>query len=377
MSADPPDFGRGTLKIDVAHAVPADLKIEVLDRAKDDQTFAVQVTSPWLKEFRKPVEEDWKLPGRSGEIVSGYMEEFTAKGVALGSRLLSLKGAGKNLWNVAPEVFKRAYWELVDANRSPETILVVSEERDIPWELMIPIRKGVRNPRPLGVLASVARWFDTAELRSPGSPLTDARVVAGNHAQPPRPLAKAAIESTFVCERLGGSAISPATPDQIESTIMQWRGTLLHFVCHGKNGIPQALLLDGTERLTSTQVDGMLGLASAWSESAPVVFLNACEVGRSAPSLAGAGGFARSWANAGAGAVVAPLWSVRDSVAHDVAVRFYEAVKAEPMTPYARIVRDIRALAYDKAGGEDTYAAYCFFGSPTAAAQMGAAGQAV
>lgn len=147
-------------------------------------------------------------------------------------------------------------------------------------------------------------------------------------------------------------------------------------MCHGQHGTPQALLLDGNERLTTTQVDGMLGLEAAWSENAPVVFLNACSVGRTAPALAGVGGFPKAWAEAGAGAIVAPLWSVRDSIAHDVALKFYEAVQTEPLTPYARIVRDIRALAYDSAGGEDSYAAYCYFGSPTAAAQMEAAGAA-
>jgi hypothetical protein len=91
-----------------------------------------------------------------------------------------------------------------------------------------------------------------------------------------------------------------------------------------------------------------------------------------APSLAGVDGFAKSWVDAGAGAVIAPLWSVRDSIAHDVAVKFYDAIAKEPRTPYARIMRDIRALAYGEVGSEDTYyAAYCYLGSPTAAAQMG------
>jgi hypothetical protein len=373
MNPKPSASTRGTLKLDPAHALPPDLKIEVLDRAKDDQTFAVQLTSPWLSDLREPKEEEWKLPRKSSGIVSGFMQEFTAKGANLEERLLSLRGAGKNLWDVAPDGFKDAYLRLAKDGRPPKSILVVSEERDIPWELMIPGRK---DPRPLGVLASVARWFDSTPLRAPRSPLTDARVVVGHHDPPSKPLKKADEEASFVCDRIGGSVIPGATATKIEATIMRWDGTLLHFVCHGENGIPQALLLDGKGKLTSTQVDGMLGLESRWSESAPVVFLNACEVGRSTPSLAGVGGFARSWANAGAGAVVAPLWSVRDSIAHKVAMTFYEAVMAEPMTPYARIVRDIRALAYDQAGGEDTYAAYCFFGSPTAAAQMGA-GQAL
>jgi CHAT domain len=361
----------GTLKIDAAHAIPADLNVEILDRAKDDQTFVFKLSSPWLTDLRKPVEKEWRLPAKAAELVDGLMKEFTARGVDLSSRLLSLRGAGKTLWKqAAPPEFQDAYWGLVELPRPPETILVVSEERNIPWELMIPVRKGSSDFRPLGVRASIARWFESTELRSPGTPMHDARVVAGNHTPPPNPLKNADAESSWICEQIGGSPITPATPVEVEAKITKWQGTLLHFVCHGVNAIPQALLLDGAERLTSTQVEGMLELETVWSENAPVVFLNACEVGRAAPSLGGVGGLAKAWADAGAGAVVAPLWSVRDSVAHDVALRFYKAVQAEPRTPYARIVRDIRALAYLGAGGEDTYAAYCYFGSPTAAAQM-------
>jgi CHAT domain len=361
----------GRLKVDAAHAVPPDLKVEVLDRAKDDQTFGVLVSSPWLKKYRRPVEAEWKLPTKASDLVDSLMKEFTAKGVALRSRFLSLRGAGKQLWEqAAPDDFKEAFWLLDEEGRPAETILVVSEERNIPWELMIPLQKGSRDFRPLGVRASIARWFESTELRSPGTPLQDAKVVAGDHTPPPRPLRYAADESSWIRQRIGGSQISPATPTTIETAISKWDGTLLHFVCHGDNGTTQAVLLDGSEKLTSTQVDGMIELTDAWSESAPVVFLNACDVGRSAPALSGVGGLAKAWADAGAGAVVAPLWSVRDSIAHDVAVRFYQATQAVPSPPYARIVRDIRALAYGANAGEDTYAAYCYFGSPTAAAQM-------
>lgn len=364
----------GHLRIDANNAVPADLTLEVLDRARDDKSFALQLSSPWLPDLRKPVASEWILPAKAAELVDGFMKEFTARRVSLESRLLSLRGAGRMLWEqAAPQEFQDAYWNLERADHA-ETILIVSEERNIPWELMIPVRKGTKDFRPLGVRASIARWFESTELRSPGTPLRDARVVAGEHEPPPNPLKNASAEAAWICERVGGSVISPATPVDVAARITNWNGTLLHFVCHGENAVPQALLLDGKERLTSTQVEGMFELESVWSENPPVVFLNACEVGRIAPSLAGVGGLAKAWADAGAGAVVAPLWSVRDSIAHDVALRFYNSVLAEPRTPYARIVRDIRALAYADRGGEDTYAAYCYFGSPTAAAEMKPAG---
>ena len=41
----------------------------------------------------------------------------------------------------------------------------------------------------------------------------------------------------------------------------------------------------------------------------------------------------------------------------------------EPDTPFAEILRDIRAQAYS-GNAEDTYAAYCFYGSPLAKRKM-------
>jgi hypothetical protein len=68
----------------------------------------------------------------------------------------------------------------------------------------------------------------------------------------------------------------------------------------------------------------------------------------------------------GASGVIAPLWSVKDSVAHEIAETFYKRVAEEPETPFAEILRDLRKKSYAAEGGEDTYAAYCFYGDPLA-----------
>ena len=58
-------------------------------------------------------------------------------------------------------------------------------------------------------------------------------------------------------------------------------------------------------------------------KSRPMVFLNACEVGRPTVALAGIGGFAAAFLELGAAAVIAPLWSVKDTIAYEVAKKFY------------------------------------------------------
>jgi len=49
--------------------------------------------------------------------------------------------------------------------------------------------------------------------------------------------------------------------------------------------------------------------------------------------------------------VIAPLWNVDDEIAFEVAKTFYERVVAEPRTPFAEIMREIRGRAYVAGGG--------------------------
>jgi CHAT domain-containing protein len=126
------------------------------------------------------------------------------------------------------------------------------------------------------------------------------------------------------------------------------------------------LLLEKQEELEADQFQELSGVKKAFSTAKPLVFLNACEVGRQEPALTGAGGFAEAFMALGASGVIAPLWSVKDSIAHEIAQKFYERVRNEPNTPFAQILADLRKQSYKAEGGEDTYAAYCFYGDPLA-----------
>jgi CHAT domain-containing protein len=156
--------------------------------------------------------------------------------------------------------------------------------------------------------------------------------------------------------------------EALDQILQEGGRDLLHFVCHGKSAGAgtQILFMEQKQQRAAEDLRALPGMKKACYESKPFVFLNACEVGRLEPALVGAGGFAEALMALGASAVVAPLWSVEDSIAHEVAVEFYRRVKDEPWTPFAAILRDIRAKAYIAEGGEDTYAAYCFYGDPLA-----------
>ena len=198
--------------------------------------------------------------------------------------------------------------------------------------------------------------------------LVSSYVIAPDYADPRKILAHAKDEANFVVAEFNGEPIKPARFDDIQRKLKASGRTLMHFICHGidSSAGTQIIELENNERLTSTSVEGMDGIEETFHEIKPIVFLNACEVGRLAPALVGLGGFAASFIRLGASAVIAPLWSVKDSIAHRIAMDFYMRVKQEPRTPFAEIFRNIRENAYDPANGEDTYAAYCFYGDPSA-----------
>jgi len=364
----------GSLTLD-ATAMPPDLTVEITDPTRDRRALHCRVTTPLLGAAEHPPISDWFLPEESPALVGQFMKEFVKPGITTRARVLSLKGAGLALFEAAPAAFKETLWRLIDAGTPPRSILIVSEEPFIPWELMIPWRPrrdGTREVRePLGVEFAVGRWMHEEYLSPPQRvPLVDSFVVAPEYPGPrPRPLPFAAAEATLVLATIPGDAIVPADLASIDDRVQAGR-SLLHFICHGADsagvGIQVIYLAGGIETLSSLQIPALDGMAAAGRRK-PLVFLNACEVGRLNVALVGIGGFAKAFVDIGAGGVIAPLWSVRDELAFDVARRFYDAIGRHPAPAFADILRTIRKLAYDPDTGEDTYAAYCFYGDPAAA----------
>ena len=96
---------------------------------------------------------------------------------------------------------------------------------------------------------------------------------------------------------------------------------LLHFAVHGRyepGAAEHGLVMPDGGILSPDVVSG------ADLEGRPFVFLNACQVGSSEEVLGDYAGMAAAFVLAGASAVVAPLWSVNDELASEIAIRFYD-----------------------------------------------------
>lgn len=341
-----------------------DMFVEIKeDEINDGRRFHCKVTT-CLEETSKP----WNLKKATSEIVSSYMDNFTTSGKTKRQLIAALRGAGINLFQTSPINFQEAFWRLLDSGLSPKSIHVVTEEPHFLWELMVPTRSGEKR-EPLGVEFTMARWV-TGDANSPHQqvPITDSYVIAPAYTR--RKLKFAEAESKMVCEKFNGKQIKPASYENIRESLQAKNVSLLHFACHGEvkdNDVEQSLLLADDVKLTLIELKGDDVFSAYFGTKKPFVFLNACEVGRQQATLSGAGGFPAVLIDLGARAVVAPAWSVKDTIAHEIATEFYSQIEEHPGKPFAAIFQEIRKCAYKK--GEDTYAAYCFYGDPFATRQ--------
>ena len=105
----------------------------------------------------------------------------------------------------------------------------------------------------------------------------------------------------------------------------------------------------------------------------PFVFLNACQVGSGAKVLGDYAGMASAFLAIGASSVVAPLWSIKDDVAHGAAREFYAGVLTAADERPATVAEALRAararftessVASGGGLGASTYLAYQYFGHP-------------
>jgi len=374
-----PDYPGG-VRIESEPPRPADLTVVVACPDGEADRYEVKVTTPLLDEFKLGVTRPWKLRSATGDLVRAMLSKFTEGGISNERRLDRLVAAGRDLFDIAPEHFRDAFWKLIRGKAPLRSIYVVSEEPHIAWELMVPVPAPAdddgRRWKPLGVEFAIGRWVHEGHTSPPGAvSLSRACVLAPDYSGSQRAvLQNSAAESDYVRQHFSGTVFTPARYSEIRARVGAEMAPLFHFVGHGSITDDQSdeqFCLEADETLSATETRGMDGFRAGLRKERPMVFLNACEVGRPIPALVGAGGFPRTFVLLGASAVIAPLWSVRDGCAHKVAVSLYDAIReasrlGKAPQPVAEILRGIRSRAYaGEDAGEDSFAAYCFYGDPS------------
>ena len=184
-------------------------------------------------------------------------------------------------------------------------------------------------------------------------------------------LPSAAKESAFLKKKFGAKALEAKAGKVRDFISKPGAFDLLHFVCHGEaesTAIADArLLMQGSVDRNGEYVEDSFTakVASKYcsiraKDNAPMVVLNACQVGRQGYSLTSIGGFAEAFLKGGAGAFIGTLWSVGDAPASTFTIELYEQLLAQRTLSEATIAGREAA----RKGRDATWLAYVVYGHP-------------
>ena len=365
------DEKRASRKQEMASIVPAhqpDLSLLILEHQSHGQpalTFRLTALDPGLglhfklfgpvllrteplqyfQEFFKDIES---FPVSSPWDKAKVELHLAAKGSMLFEKLL-------------PTDLQVLLWQLRDRVK---VVRVDSEEPWIPWELCkLQGREDgrvVEGPFLCEAFA-VTRWLPGIGLKSTLALKNVALVLPHDSGLP-----MATSEGEYVLALAnGGRRVErvPATFLELRAALASGKYDGWHFTGHGVfralDPNRSAMLLENREELTPEDLSGVvanLGLAR------PLVFLNACQIGRSALSLTDIGGWAAQFLRTGAAAFIGAYWSVYDQAAHDFARAFYGHLLAG--MPVGTAVREARTAI--RPLGDPTWLAYTVFADPMA-----------
>jgi len=324
-----------------------------------------------------------------------------------------LLGMGRRIYRSMPAPIRaalRATTELGTSDRAA-TVLVLSDEPYVPWELAahpgvwpgVASGPGGRSPF-LGAHVAISRWLVTDEPPPPPRPpavldIHRTAVVTARYqgVLGADPLPHAEQEAQRLIEALHPAAIAvrPALDDILALINGDPAADLLHFALHGRFdplGVNGGLILPpDPDRPLHPHAPVSLDenhIRSRQLKASAFVYLNACQIGAGDNRLLGDyGGMAAAFLEAGAGAVLAPLWNITDSTAAAVAEEVYRtclgvrfsgdrpgsvgsAGSVGAVLPVAETLRRIRARYTEHAvqqevpGVDATLVSFQLFGHP-------------
>jgi hypothetical protein len=286
----------------------------------------------------------------------------TSRDRMVAERRLAVKGAGL-FTDLIPEDLQVLLWSL---RERIQTVQVQSEEPWIPWELCKLQGKEddqvVEGPFLCEAFA-MTRWLPGI-ARIPTLRLSKMALVMPRDSELPF----APDERDYVLSLAnGGRQVERITAGYLEVMEALAAGAYdaWHFTGHGGFRAPDpnrsAMVLENQEELTPQDMNGKV---QNLGQAQPLVFLNACQIGRSAMSLTDIGGWAAQFLHAGAAAFIGAYWSVFDLPAYAFAQAVYDHLLAG--APIGKAVREARGAI--KLSGDPTWLAYTVFADPLAMA---------
>ena len=364
-----------------------DLTITIIKDAKQSTTLLWSALSPYseLPYTIAPASSDLGDP-------AAFLDEVVRKAseaVSVEHGFQTLRGMGLAIGGHIPAQIQDAIRQVArQCDPRPPTILLATQDPYIPWELAIlEPRVGTAGGRSpfLGAQAAIGRWPLPNPPPPPRRPppsvaVKDRAVITGSYVgvMGAGQLPDAEEEAKCLLDAWPGATRVPAYFREVmECLDGDPPADVLHFALHGRfdqsgrqDGIfliEKRLAQDEQARIEILSPHDVR--ASSLGRRAPLVFLNACQVGASREVLGDYAGMAEAFLHAGASAVVAPLWSIDDADAKTLALSFYKAASGANGKPLAEILREQRARMDRESVRENqppplVCLSYQFFGHP-------------
>lgn len=283
---------------------------------------------------------------------------------AITAQRLAAKGAF--LFSVLlPTEARNKLWELREQITS---VLIQSEEPWVPWELCK--LSGRVNGRVvegpfLCEAFACTRWIPGIGLQ-PAITLQNMAIVVPSDSG--LPFASTERDYLLSLAQVGGRQVTRIGAHflDVQHALSSGEYDGWHFTGHGgyraSDPNRSGMLLERGETFAPEQ---LVGTVANLGEACPLVFLNACQIGRSGMALTDIGGWAKQFLAAGAGAFIGAYWSVYDQPACDFSREVYSRLLAG--LPMGRAVLEARLAI--KAAGDPTWLAYTVFADPFATVQ--------
>lgn len=298
---------------------------------------------------------------------------------------LMLRGFGKELYaNATPLLFKQALATLLGKlGGELRAIQIYTNNPRLPWELLVAPKPGGGETDFLGVDYRIARWHITAGTQVLSRPPPQLEV-AGVYVVAPSYAAAASLPA----QDAELKAISGASADRfrkvagdfaaVKSLVAGRQPTavsLVHFAGHGQaSAQSDRASPEFTIKLADRELPLLAwkGLAGNWGGAHPLVFFNACEVGRAERTAGFVDGWGPAVLETGASGYIGGLWPLGDKAASDAAAAFYQSALSSDGALVAEAVRQVRARF--AATGDPTYLAYVYYGDANLALRKAGAG---
>lgn len=269
-----------------------------------------------------------------------------------------LTGIGAGLWRkLVPGELRGQFWEL---HPGIDQLTILANNDVVPWEVLYPKDRGHDH----GFLVEqfpVTRAILSRRLRR-RLRLRPARFVL-----PPKSPPHAVEEVNELRQLLGETAADAIVTDLSELLDLLQEGDfgVLHFACHNTFDPVAGSAIRFDKKLFTSELLESLVIDETLADSAPLVFINACQSGSQAASFNMLEGWATQFVAAGAAAFIGSLWAVADETAPEFAAQVYRRLMAG--FPLGQAVMSARTTVASGRGTDPTWLAYSVYGDPQAA----------